>query len=160
MSWFERASDRMNLRLPNSVPFHLRVRFHAYPGLELLPPDQAEILTGEGLYEETWLSTYQWRREVTLGDYHAVETQSVDIRKMTATSDYVPSRVIMLMDALLNPISRYNSQSSGLPTCPEPVDGVLIPALPDKRHKRKNNCYRVQKRLNHISCIQLAPLLF
>src|SRR5215469_15771850 len=43
---------------------------------------------------------------------------------------------------------------------PEPVDGVLIPALPDKRHKRKNNCQRVQKCLNHISCIQLAPLLF
>src|SRR5690348_13940727 len=74
-NWFEHASDQMNLRLPNSMPFHLRVKFHAFPGLELLPPDRTEILSGNGVYEETWLSQDRWRREVSLGSYHAIETQ-------------------------------------------------------------------------------------
>jgi hypothetical protein len=96
----------MNLRALGSAPFHMRVKFHAFPGVELLPQEKSEIVTGDGVYEETWLSPKQWRREVTLGSYHAVETHTDRVRKMQASSDYEPSRVLMLMDALLNPISR------------------------------------------------------
>jgi hypothetical protein len=108
MNWFARAKEQVDLRSPGSAPFHLVVKFHAYPGLELLPPEKAEILTGEGLYEETWLGPYQWRREVTLGAYHAIEADGDHVRKMQATSDFVPSRIIMLMVALFGQISSYN----------------------------------------------------
>lgn len=103
-NWFQRACDRMNLRLPGNAPFHLKVRFHAYPGIELLPPGRAQILNGDGDYEETWISPHLWRREVKLGEYHAIEVDSGRARKMMATSDYVPSRVVMLMAALYFPI--------------------------------------------------------
>jgi hypothetical protein len=102
--WFQRASDQMNLRMPGSAPFHMKVAFHAFPGVELIKKPQ--ILTGDGVYEETWLSPRQWRREVTLGSYHAIEVQSDRVRKMQASSDYEPSRVLMLLEGLLNPIPR------------------------------------------------------
>jgi hypothetical protein len=62
MVWFQRAGEQRNLRLPGSTPFHLKVTFRAFPGLELLPPGKEQILTGDGVYEETWLSPYEWRR--------------------------------------------------------------------------------------------------
>lgn len=108
MEWFQRVADQTNLRLPGSEPFRLSVKFHAYPGLELLPPGKGQILTGEGNYEETWLDAHEWRREVTLGPYHAVETEGNHVRKMQASSAYIPSRVVMLMTALLYRISSYN----------------------------------------------------
>ena len=105
--WFQRASDRMNLRGLDGVPFHMRVTFTALSGLELLGKNKKpQIITGGGVYEETWLAPHHWRREVTLGDYHAVEVESQAGRKMQASSDYEPSRVLMLLDALLYPIHR------------------------------------------------------
>jgi hypothetical protein len=106
-AWFQRASDRLNLRTFDAAPFHMKVTFTALPGLELLPKNQKpEIITGDGTYEETWLAPHHWRREVTLGDYHAVEVESQKGRKMQASSDYEPSRVLMLLDALFYPIHR------------------------------------------------------
>lgn len=104
MVWFVRASEQMNLRMPGSAPFHMKVTFHAYPGIELTKKPQ--IITGDGVYEETWLAPHRWRREVTLGSYHAIEVESDTQRKMQASSDYEPSRVLMLLEALLNPIPR------------------------------------------------------
>jgi hypothetical protein len=47
----------MNLRMPGCTPFHMRVTFHALPGIELLgPKERSSILTGDGIYEETWLA--------------------------------------------------------------------------------------------------------
>jgi hypothetical protein len=106
LGWFERARSQINLRALGSAPFHMKVKFHALPGIEMLPQGKSEIITGDGVYEETWVSPSQWRREVTLGSYHAIETHSDMARKMEANSDYEPSRVLMLMEALLNPISR------------------------------------------------------
>ncbi len=100
--WFARAEEQMNLRLPGSSPFHMKVVFHAFPGIELVK--NPKIVTGDGVYEETWISPQQWRQEVTLGSYHAVEVQSGRVRKMQATSDYEPSRVLMLLQALLAPV--------------------------------------------------------
>jgi hypothetical protein len=117
LGWFERAGDQMNLRELGSAPFHMRVKFHAFPGQELLPPEKSEIIIGDGVYEETWISPEQWRREVTLRSYHAVETHNDRERKMRANSDYEPSRVLMLMESLLNPIPR----------------GLLAPELQDRR---------------------------
>jgi hypothetical protein len=108
MAWLQRSNEQTNLRLPGSAPFHLKIKFHAFPGMEMLPPKQAEILTGDGIYEETWLEPHRWRREVTLGSYHAIETESNHVRKMQASEDYIPSRVFMLMTALLNSVSSYN----------------------------------------------------
>jgi hypothetical protein len=108
LGWFERASEQLNLRALGSAPFHMKVSFHAFPGVELLPAkEKSEFAIGDGIYEETWLSPQQWRREVTLGSYHAVETHSDRVRKMQASSEYEPSRVIMLIEALLNPIAHY-----------------------------------------------------
>jgi hypothetical protein len=107
MEWFQRASDRMNLRSPGAAPFHMKVMFHAFPGWQFMrPSEKPDIITGDGTYEETWLSPREWRREVSLADYHAVEADSGGIRKMQASSDYEPSRVLMLLDALTTPISR------------------------------------------------------
>jgi hypothetical protein len=103
--WFRRASDRMTLRSPGSHPFHLRVRFHAYAGEELLAPgEKTQFIAGDGTYDETWLEPHHWRREVTLADYHAVEAESNGTRKMNSSSDYEPSRVLMLVDYLFTPI--------------------------------------------------------
>jgi hypothetical protein len=82
----------------------MKVTFHAYPGKEMTRKTQ--IATGDGTYEETWLAPHQWRREVTFGSYHALEVQSGPVRKMQASSDYEPSRVLMLLEALYNPVPR------------------------------------------------------
>ena len=34
MGWFTRAHDQMALRSPGSAPFHMKVAFHAFPGIE------------------------------------------------------------------------------------------------------------------------------
>jgi hypothetical protein len=107
VEWLERASEQMNLRLPGAAPFHLKVTFHAFPGIEMLgPKENAQIITGDGTYEESWVSPHQWRREVTLADYHAIEVESQNGRKMQASSDYIPSRVLRLMWALFEPVPR------------------------------------------------------
>lgn len=105
--WFIRARDRVTLRMPGSAAFHLTVKFHAYAGQEMLAPkEKSSFITGEGTYEEVWLEPHKWRREVTLADYHAVEVDANGVRKMHASSDYEPSRVIMLLDSLFTPIPR------------------------------------------------------
>ncbi len=106
VGWFKRASDQMSLRVYDAAPFHMRVAFKALPGLELLDNGKAQIKSGDGVYEETWIAPHHWRREVTLGDYHAVEVESQAGRKMQFSSDYEPSRVLMLLDALFYPIRR------------------------------------------------------
>jgi hypothetical protein len=105
--WFRRADAITDIRTPGSAPFHLQVVFHALPGVDFAAPGQSDILTGDGAYEETWLSPEKWRREITLGAYHAIEVRSGGVRKLQATSDYEPSRVLMLLDALLEPVPRY-----------------------------------------------------
>ena len=49
---------------------------------------------------------------MTLGGYRAVEVESETGRKMQASSDYEPSRVLMLLEALLYPIPRDLSSPS------------------------------------------------
>jgi hypothetical protein len=107
MEWFARASDKMNNRMAGSPPFHMRVTFHAYPGIQLLGRhEKPDILTGDGVYEETWAAPHKWRREVTFAGYHAIEAESENGRRMQASSDYEPSRVLMLLSALLEPVPR------------------------------------------------------
>lgn len=107
VEWFQRASDQVNLRLPGAAAFQMTVKFHGYPGEEFLGVGQKpEIVTGEGVYKETWVAPHQWRREVTFGSYHAVEIESDKGRKMQASSDYEPSRDLMLLGAVLDPIPR------------------------------------------------------
>ena len=107
IEWFQRASEQLDLRTPGAKPFHMRVAFHAYPGMELLDiKKRPEIVAGDGIYEETWMDTRTWRREVTLDNYHAVEVDGDGARKMQASSDYEPSRVLMLLNSILNPIPR------------------------------------------------------
>lgn len=45
--WFQRASDLMNLRMPGSAPFHMKVVFHALPGIEMTKKPQ--IVIGDGI---------------------------------------------------------------------------------------------------------------
>jgi hypothetical protein len=107
VEWFQRARDQLNLRMPGCKPFHMKVTFHAFPGVELLDRGKKpEILTGDGVYEETWVDPNHWRRQVTLAPYDAVEVESDKGRKMQASSDYEPSRVLMLLNALVYPIPR------------------------------------------------------
>ena len=102
--WFQRATGQMNIRARECAPFHMKIVFHAYAGLQI--DAKQKIMTGDGNYEETWLAPHQWRREVGFGSYHAVEVQSGGVRKMQASSDYEPSRVLMLLQGLYNPIPR------------------------------------------------------
>lgn len=120
VDWLRRADDLMNLRLPGSPPFHLRVTFHAWPAYELDPsqrssdpspplskpvPGHPYTLVGDGIYEETWLSREQWRREATFGTYHAVEIRANGVRKFEASEDYEPGAVLILLRSLFNPVS-------------------------------------------------------
>jgi hypothetical protein len=107
LEYFRRAKDLMNLRLPGSQPFSMRVLFQAYPGMDLTPPGKSTILAGHGVYQETWVSPEEWRREVTLGSYHAVEIRAGGKRTFQATSSYEPSRVMMLLGTVLTPIPRF-----------------------------------------------------
>ena len=106
IQWFQRAADQMNLRAYGSAPFHMKVAFHGFPGVVLSQKKSDQIIFGDGTYEETWITPTQWRREVTFGSYHAIEVESQAGRKMQANSDYEPSRVLMLLEALLYPVPR------------------------------------------------------
>lgn len=106
LDWFRRADDLTQIRMHGSAPFHLKVTFHAWPGVDFAKAGKSDIVTGNGSYEEWWRSPEQWRREVTLATYHGVEVRAGGVRKMQASSDYEPSRVLMLMDALLSPVPR------------------------------------------------------
>jgi hypothetical protein len=63
-------------------------------------------MTGDGIYEEIWVSPESWRREVTFGAYHAIEVRAGGVRKFQASSDYEPSRLLMMLRALLVPVPR------------------------------------------------------
>jgi len=104
--WFQRASDQMDLRTHGSTPFHLKAVFHAFPGVVFSKKESEQIISGDGTYEETWLTPTRWRREVNFGSYHAVEVESETGRRMQASSDYEPSRVLMLLESLLYPVPR------------------------------------------------------
>ena len=107
VGWFRRAYDETNLRMPGSASFQMKVTFHAYPGIDFAKKEESRIVTGDGTYQETWISPHDWRRGVTLGSYHAVEVEADGVRRFQANSDYEPSRVSMLMRALLDPIPRF-----------------------------------------------------
>ena len=101
-----RAYDLTDIRAPGSVPFTMKVTFHGYPGIDFAKKHQPGIITGDGSYEETWISPHKWRREITYPGYHAVEVFSDGVRKYQASSDYEPSRVLMMLTALFYPIPR------------------------------------------------------
>lgn len=107
--WFQRATKQMNLRAFGASPFHMKVAFQAFPGIVLSKKEADQIISGDGTYEEIWAAPHKWRREVSFGSYHAVEVESESGRKMQASSDYEPSRVLMLLEALLYPIPRARS---------------------------------------------------
>jgi hypothetical protein len=107
IDWFRRADNLTNIRLPESPSFHTKITFHAWPGYDFTKSGKSTIVTGDGTYEEFWISPEKWRREVTLGSYHAVEVRADGVRKFQASTDYEPSRVLMLMRALLFPMPRY-----------------------------------------------------
>jgi hypothetical protein len=102
--WFEHADALTSIREPGSPPFHMKVTFHAYPGMDFSKKGKSSVITGDGSYEETWLSPETWRRETAFTGYHAVEVRAGGVRKYQADSDYEPSRVLMMLDALLYPV--------------------------------------------------------
>ncbi|HUB17815.1 MAG TPA: hypothetical protein VL990_04220 [Acidobacteriaceae bacterium] len=106
MSMLEHANTLTDIRAPGAAPFDLKVTFHAYPGLDFARKGKPTIITGDGSYEELWLSPERWRREVLFTGYHAVEIRANGVRKYRADSDYEPSRVLMMLDALLDPVPR------------------------------------------------------
>lgn len=103
-AWLEHANALMNIRELGAAPFHMKVTFHAFPGFDFSKKNKPGIITGDGTYEETWLSPEQWRREVSFPGYHAVEIRANAVRKYHADADYEPSRVLMMLDALLYPV--------------------------------------------------------
>lgn len=60
---FQTAIKLSDIRTPNSPPFRLEVHISR----------DNKGATLEGEYVEVWASPRQWRREITLGDYHLVE---------------------------------------------------------------------------------------
>lgn len=44
--WFRRADELTNIRMPGSQPFHMKVKFHAYPGMDFTEPGKSPIMTG------------------------------------------------------------------------------------------------------------------
>lgn len=106
VDWFRRADSLTNIRMLGSPPFHMKVSFHAYPGIDFSLQGKSPIMIGEGTYEEWWFTPRKWRREVIFGSYHGIEVFSDGIRKFQASSDYEPSRLFLLLRGLLAPIPR------------------------------------------------------
>ena len=48
--WFQRAEDQMYLRAPGSTPFHMKVAFHALPGIVLDKEESSQIISGDGIF--------------------------------------------------------------------------------------------------------------
>ena len=90
----------------------------------LAPGEKSQFITGDGSYDEIWLAPDTWRREVTLADYHAVEVQSNGVRKMQASSDYEPSRVLMLLRHLIEPIQSNLAEKGSNMAQNWPIDHV------------------------------------
>jgi hypothetical protein len=86
--YLQRAEKVTNIRATGSTPFHVKVHFVASGNVEF---------TGEGDYEEIWLAPDKWRREVSFGTYHAVETQETSKHTFQASSDYEPKRLLLFM---------------------------------------------------------------
>ena len=108
VAWLKRANGLTDIRMPGSPPFHMKVTFHAFTGMDFAKKDKPTIIIGDGTYEETWFSPEKWRREINFTGYHAVEVRANGSRKYKADSDYdyEPSRVLMMLDALLYPVPR------------------------------------------------------
>ncbi|MGC2621145.1 MAG: hypothetical protein WA414_19025, partial [Acidobacteriaceae bacterium] len=53
-AWLEHANALMNIREPSAAPFHMKVKFHALPGFDFSRKNKPGIVTGDGIYEETW----------------------------------------------------------------------------------------------------------
>src|SRR5579862_7312794 len=73
IDWLARAAGRLEIRQAGAAAFHLRATFHAYQGIDFSAPGESTMIIGNGTYEEWWVSPEKWRREVTLGSYHALE---------------------------------------------------------------------------------------
>ncbi len=88
---FDRARAIGDLRSPGASPFHMKATFDA---LGTAP------LTGQGVYEETWLSPTQWRREATLGDTHVIEARNGNDHYLERPAKITPRRIDDVFDGM------------------------------------------------------------
>src|SRR6187402_295368 len=86
-NYFQKAVDLTDLRAEGSPAFHMKVNFTALPGSDF---------TGEGTYEETWISKDKWRRDIALGKYHESAAVIAGKRTFQASESYRPTRLGLL----------------------------------------------------------------
>ncbi|HEX4020467.1 MAG TPA: energy transducer TonB [Acidobacteriaceae bacterium] len=89
--FFNRAREFSDLEAAG-IPFHLKATFVASGNAEF---------TGNGTYEEWWLSSDKWRKEATLGNFKYVSIKNADQQVTYTSSSYVPLRVRQAMQYAL-----------------------------------------------------------
>jgi TonB family protein len=83
-----KAATTQNLRSHDAKPFRLHVRVHA----------QTVVATPtDGTYDEIWLSSDKWRREIAFPGFDQVEVGDADSKWLSRNLDFQP-RVVSLME--------------------------------------------------------------
>jgi len=85
---FDRMRTTGDLRLDGAPAFHMRASFHSEDG------------AAKGTYEETWVSSKNWRREVILNDTTVVEMRTDAAFYRTFPGKYAPRLADDVMDAI------------------------------------------------------------
>jgi TonB family protein len=101
-SHFDRARQLSGLRVEAAQPFHLRASFEAFGSAEF---------TGVGTYEETWVSSTQWRREAILGGHTVTEARNGDFGFRKFDQPYSARRIDQAMEVLSSALPGGGSSS-------------------------------------------------
>jgi protein TonB len=109
------ARSLQNIRSEEGKPYHLSARIHAQH-IVAKPMD--------GSYEETWISSGKWRRQITVADFGQVEIGDQDFKWVSRNLDFQP-RIAYLTNVAFDNFVR-----------PEPLPEEKIVALQTGKKKR------------------------
>ncbi len=94
----------MLVREKDALPFELKGHFVATGTPES---------TGQGTYDEIWLSPEKWRKEINFGAFHLVLVHKENITYQLTPDDYEPAAVIDLQNEVLPTISFTTQKLNG-----------------------------------------------
>ena len=87
------ADDAQNLRSANAKPFRIHMRVHA---------ERIVARPSDGTYDEVWLSSDKWRREIAFPGFDQVEVGDASSIWMSRNLEFRPRLASLLEHAILN----------------------------------------------------------